>query len=281
MFHLFRAVLISFIAPSLLFSFQEKLNNATLLADFRLATLPKCGTHLLVKCLHSLGAMPEISESKFGGITLSQELQNQYGWHLKDSVVDNIFQGSHKYLIMIRDIRDAILSLHEWMPYFYIKYDQPDLYDQAIHSFGGDSDLQLLNLISENPEALGSWYLKRSRLAVSLYQQQDILPHVLFVKYEDLIGPNGGGSLHRQIQTVQKIAQFLNIPNVDENKASLIAAGLWGNTETFNTSTRKGQINAWKKHYNAEHIRAFKQHWNGYLISFGYETTEDWDLQLP
>ena len=240
------------------------------IADFRLATLPKAGTHLLVKCLYLLGALPEISESKFGGITLSQELQENHGWHLKAAILDEI-SNSQKYLIMVRDVRDAILSIHNWMPYLRIKLDQTDLYEKTINSFEGDADKQIYNLIIENPDAPGSFLLEHYHLATLLYNQREQLPNIMFIKFEDLIGQNGGGDLSKQCQTIKKIVEFLDIATISDKEIQAIAEKLWGDTETFNVSNSKGQVGTWKKKLKREHIQAIDQHWNEYLSLFGYE----------
>ena len=48
----------------------------------------------------------------------------------------------------------------------------------------------------------------------------------------------------------------------------------WGETKTF----RKGTIGQWKEVFNTNHIQAFKNKWNAYLIDFGYETDPNWDV---
>ncbi|NGX63972.1 MAG: hypothetical protein KR126chlam6_01395 [Candidatus Anoxychlamydiales bacterium] len=241
------------------------------IADFRLATLPKAGTHLLVKCLYLLGALPEISESKFGGITLSQKLQENHGWHLNAAILDGIYSSSHKYLIMVRDVRDAILSIHNWMPYLWIKLDRPDLYEKTINSFEGDADKQIYNLIIQNPDASGSSLLGLYHLAILLYNQREQLPNIMFIKFEDLIGQNGGGDLSKQCQTIKKIVEFLDIVTISDKEIQTIAEKLWGDTETFNVSNSKGQVGTWKKKLKREHIQAIDHHWNEYLSLFGYE----------
>lgn len=60
------------------------------------------------------------------------------------------------------------------------------------------------------------------------------------IRYEDLIGPSGGGSLNTQLQVIRLIAKFANIP-VNETKVLAVATLLFGGTETF----RRGCIGTW------------------------------------
>ena len=91
------------------------------------------------------------------------------------------------------------------------------------------------------------------------------------IRFEDLIGPNGGGDWETQLETIQKIADHLGI-TVTEEKIERVARNLFGGTGTF----RKGQIGAWKKHFKEHHKQAFKAIAGQLLVDLGYETDFDW-----
>jgi len=91
------------------------------------------------------------------------------------------------------------------------------------------------------------------------------------VRFEDLIGPQGGGSSQAQLQNILNIATHTGI-SVTQEQASLIANGLFGGTPTFH----KGQIGTWKKEFTEEHKDLFKKHAGQLLIDLGYEEDMRW-----
>ncbi|MCH9631871.1 MAG: hypothetical protein S4CHLAM6_01890 [Chlamydiae bacterium] len=248
--------------------------------EFKIATLPKAGTHLLLKCLKSMKALPDLPESIYGGITFDSHLRDKYGWHLTARVLDEVTSEKNKHIVMVRDIRDAILSIHNWLPYLYKKVQEEERLEPFQEAFDGNIDSQILGLIEESPEIDGNFLVKRYRLAQELYKNKESYPQILFVKYEDLIGPKGGGSESKQIQTIHKIAHFLEI-ELEKSKVQKIAKEIWGNTETYNVSQNKGMVSEWQRRYTFEHIQAVQHHWNEYLLTFEYEKTEDWHKQYP
>ncbi len=224
------------------------------------------------------GSFTSLPESIYGGVTFNDQLRDKYGWHLKAQVLDEVTSEKKKHIVMVRDIRDAVLSIHNWLPYLYKKEQEEKRLKLFQESFEGNIDSQILGLIKESPEIDGNFLVKRYHLAQELYKNKESYPQILFVKYEDLIGPKGGGSESKQIQTIHKIAHFLEI-ELEDAKVQKIAKEICGNTATYNVRQNKGQISEWQRRYTFEHIQAVQQHWNDYLLTFGYEKTEDWHKQ--
>ena len=105
-----------------------------------------------------------------------------------------------------------------------------------------------------------------------LYYPWKNYPDLLTVYFEDLVGPNAGGSLERQIKVIQKISQFLDIQTSDK-EAERIAKSLWGGTASF----RNPKIGLWKKFFTHEHRRAFKKMGMAqFLIDHGYAQNHAW-----
>jgi hypothetical protein len=96
-------------------------------------------------------------------------------------------------------------------------------------------------------------------------------PYALTVRFEDLVGSNGGGDDAKQLATVKAIAKHASI-ELSEERAQEIASNLFGNKGTF----RKGQIGAWKEEFTAEHKDLFKQYGGELLIKLGYEKDLNW-----
>ncbi len=95
----------------------------------------------------------------------------------------------------------------------------------------------------------------------------------MLVKFENLIGPKGGGSYEQQLKTIMKISQHLGIP-LSLQKIQTVIADLFGGTWTF----REGQIGGWKKYFTPEIKKAFKQDPRliQLLIDLGYENGSNW-----
>ena len=63
--------------------------------------------------------------------------------------------------------------------------------------------------------------------------------HVLVVKFEDLVGKQGGGSSEDQIDSIKRICRWLGR---DDGLTNSVAENLFGGTRTF----RKGQMRSWE-----------------------------------
>jgi hypothetical protein len=91
------------------------------------------------------------------------------------------------------------------------------------------------------------------------------------VRFEDIVGPQGGGSRDNQIITLRRVARHLGV-SVDDDAIAHIADNLFGGTLTF----RKGEIGSWRQTLSAEHKRLFKQIAGDVLVKMGYERSLDW-----
>ncbi|MCB8980455.1 MAG: sulfotransferase domain-containing protein [Ardenticatenaceae bacterium] len=95
--------------------------------------------------------------------------------------------------------------------------------------------------------------------------------YVLLTRFEDLVGPHGGGNLNSQVETILLIANHIGVSLAPE-EARKIGATLFGGTHTF----RRGKIGAWKKDFSAELKKQCKQYIGDLLIQLGYEKNLDW-----
>lgn len=94
------------------------------------------------------------------------------------------------------------------------------------------------------------------------------------VRFEDLIGPQGGGDRELQIETVQSIADHLNV-SLSYEEVEQVAQ----NTFSTDSSTfRKGLIGDWRNNFETEHVAAFKDEAGDWLIKLGYEEDTDWTV---
>jgi sulfotransferase 6B1 len=96
-------------------------------------------------------------------------------------------------------------------------------------------------------------------------------PNAVVVKFEDLVGPKGGGSAEAQRRAVERVAEHVDL-RVDERTLRLVEEELFGVGRTF----RKGQSGGWRFEFTEEHVRATKEVAGPLLMELGYETDPDW-----
>jgi hypothetical protein len=89
----------------------------------------------------------------------------------------------------------------------------------------------------------------------------------VMVRFEDLVGPEGGGSEEARRLAVGRVAKHLGVP-ADERTVELVGNNLFGAGRTF----RRGQIGGWREEFTAEHERALKEGALGPLLAeLGYD----------
>lgn len=95
--------------------------------------------------------------------------------------------------------------------------------------------------------------------------------NVCVVRFEDLVGPQGGGSQEVQLDAMRKIANYLGIYPTDGELLG-IALKLFGKFITL----RAGQIGSWKSHFSEQHKKEFKRVAAQLLVDLGYERDFEW-----
>jgi hypothetical protein len=87
-------------------------------------------------------------------------------------------------------------------------------------------------------------------------------PHVLKLRFEDLVGEEGGGSRLSQEAAIERWKTFLAVDVPTET----LSQGLFGGTMTF----RKGRVDAWRDVFKEHHLRAFERELGDVLADYGY-----------
>ncbi len=91
-------------------------------------------------------------------------------------------------------------------------------------------------------------------------------PEAVMVRFEDLVGPQGGGSAGAQRQAVASVAGHLGL-EADEGMLDRIGENIFGAGQTF----RKGTIGGWREEFAPEHERAAEEVAGALLAELGYE----------
>ena len=91
------------------------------------------------------------------------------------------------------------------------------------------------------------------------------------VRFEDLVGPKGGGSEEAQRRAVGGVVRHLGL-EVGEGRLAEIRAGLFGSGRTF----RKGRSGGWRNEFSGGHKAAVKEQAQDVLERLGYEEDAGW-----
>lgn len=261
------------------------------LKPFALITMPKSGTHMLIKAVHlmtggvpiwhqSIPAPPRIPPKEgflFTHFCLSPQLEEEYAQLPK-----------LKKILLIRDLRDICLSIinhiKKGSPWPGIDdnlkaaFLQASFDEQLLFVINYENDLA--SVASDDPEALQVSIQKVAEQAVRLAQN----PHHLVCHYEKLVGIQGGGSKIAQIQELIRIANYIGFKTSKKN-IQAIAIQLYGDEynpfgqngfKNYQSTFQSGKIGAWKTAFKQEHKDAFKAKLGHFLIALGYEEDNNW-----
>ena len=250
---------------------QHSYGYANIPKKIVIISVPKCGTHLLGKCINLLGFEPSF---KFTSAGTKEELQKHLNSkknimiHLsyKDEFKEILEQPDIVTFFIYRDPRDQLAS---WA-YYMLKHNQA-LYINNNPPISTLTYDEVLNSLITEGEKI--YYYKNSNIrANDLYAYYHLfLPwqkylFVCSIKFEDIIGPHGGGSLPRQIQTLTKIASHLHI-DLSPEKLEYVIENLFGESHTF----RKGKIGGWEEDFKVYHLYNFNNRFKKLCTELGYD----------
>ncbi len=239
-------------------------------------SLPKSGTHLVLKLLDHLGIKNHFSSYELLKID-PKDINNLkadqfYVTHAPCLPANLKALKGHtiKGIFIYRDPRDVLIS-----DYYWIKKYPPawphlknlsfnDLLFKLIYEYNSF----LYQLFSVYP------YLplyKSIEQFYNLYLPWQNIPGIYTTAFERLIGPQGGGKKYTQIREILQIAHHFN-KRISIQEAENIADKLFGGTNTF----RKGEIGSWQDHFTYEHKIAFKKVTRTLLVKLKYEKNDNW-----
>jgi hypothetical protein len=89
-------------------------------------------------------------------------------------------------------------------------------------------------------------------------------PNVCKASFEELVGPDGGGSAQAQASAVARLISFLRVPDISPEDVM----GTLFNRDAF--SFHRGQIGAWRKVFTAEHQRLAQERFGEILSLYSY-----------
>jgi hypothetical protein len=248
-------------------------------------SVPKSGTNLLT---HSLSQFPMLRPS-FEHVTMNsnrrdgvEELERKArrtgrGQYTSGHV---FYTGSNaeiverhglRQVLMVRDPRDVVTS-----HFHYVTEKNTEHRLTAHYRSLPDDDARLMASIrgvsgehtrdGDRLESIGEW--------MDAFLAWRAKPYVTVVRFEDLIGPQGGGDADRQREAIESVADHLDV-SLSTAERDHVAE----NTFSTGSSTfRKGLIGDWRNHFTPDHVSAFKREANEWLVELGYEDGPDWTV---
>ncbi len=259
---------------------------------FMVLTPQKTGTWLLFKCIEQLCdykfqnlaylAYPEndvdplvespeefyehflgiCDNEHFGFAHFERKDFEQIKWAIKKS-------PHMKMIILIRDPRDvAISSLH---------YHIMEKHLLQGRDFPPDVENKVKNMNREDQlEFVITHVLNRNHALDNLMMYcRGFVP--LSVRFENLVGPDGGGFRSQQKKEIRRVARYIDV-ELTEDKLDQIAFGLFGgkSVDSKKGTFRKGKIGQWKEYFTPRHKEIFKERYGKMLIELGYEVDNNW-----
>lgn len=245
-------------------------------------SIPKAGTHLLMSLLDAVPGM-RFSGIHFGygeltqpeDISASRRLEDldrtlrrlgnaQYMMaHIRHrpDVVALLAAAGCNTLVCIRDPRDIALS---WAAFLKSNSRHP-LHERFMTDYPEHDD-RLTAVITGVPSIPGRPALPSLRDHLDRFTGWLGEANGCVVRYEDLVGPRGGGTESAQLATVGRVLDFIGAAQADSDVAAVSGAVYSTKSATF----RRGQIGSWRKELAPRHQALIQELCGDQLLALGY-----------
>lgn len=243
-------------------------------------TIPKCGTHFILQTMSMMTGKKTlchlISPQEFPGLCKQNILPVTFQPYNYTNLMLAI-QSQHKVIAMIRDPRDALISLLFHMRKLAdpqkINNTRRDFFTVVPNFDSLSLDEQITSLILGDRQAPSYLQFYKERIGWSLHHRH------LMVKFEDLVGEQGGSDQETQRATLLKIAHYIHLDLTPE-RLDWLADHIYerrpNNERGGNTIFKRSSIGNWKTFLSEEHKNLIKQELGEEIILLGYESNLDW-----
>lgn len=166
--------------------------------------------------------------------------------------------GSPPLIFNYRDPRDSVISMINFLEgrtkEGYGNFFEADIFSTILagkHTWEDKIDYAL-----RDPSFLG-----RDQFTKALWLLNH--PKVLKVRYEDLVGPKGGGSAEAQVETVRRVLDHIG----SDNDAAAVAERVYNpNSWSF----YKGRSGGWQDRFTSRNQARFTEQYGDLLEQYGY-----------
>lgn len=164
-------------------------------------------------------------------------------------------KGGFKVIFIMRDPRDQLVSMSDWMGEGQWGWLEVSKIKEV--------EARLTEMITG--EAYG-WKCYEGCIGnpYSVFRKLPVT-HAMSVRFEDLVGPRGGGTADQQIQAILLLAVHLRFPLSIEEATSL-SQEIFGGTGTF----RHGRIGRWREYFLPYQRDLFNRLYRKVLLKWGY-----------
>lgn len=247
--------------------------------------IPKCGTHMLVRYFPKVGfrdggPFKQIAwHDSFVEFVRNLDPGQFSAWHFhwSQKLSDIVKHNGVKTVFLHRDPRAQISSeLHFIMrtPHhrfhdLFTKRLKTD-HERMIRLIEGVSVEEWLLCPILGPVPFPSdkeRYLASISMQFGQFEPWFREPNCYSVKFEDVVGPKGGGSRERQLQVVEELMAFTGTPNGASDPQSVADVLFSEKTRTF----RKGRIDSWREDFTPELHKLFMVEAGDLLERWGYK----------
>lgn len=249
-------------------------------------SVPKSGTNLLLECLRhfpmlrpghrhvSMNSNRRPGSEEFDR-TVPKTARGEYvSGHAfyTEAHAETVEEHGIDVLLMVRDPRDVVTSHFHYVtekhPGHRLHEHYRSLPDDGARLMASIRGVDGEHTRDGDPlEGIEEW--------MDRFLAWNEQPYTAVLRFEDLIGPRGGGSREAQVETVETVADHIGVDLTDE-EVDYVAR----NTFSTGSSTfRKGLIGDWRNHFEPEHVEAFKQAAGDHLLDLGYEPDGDWSVE--
>lgn len=232
-------------------------------------SIPKAGTHLMestldyfpllrntaLPTLRGWNQVPERTMRALRRLKPGQYRTAHLPAHSK--ILEAVDKYNIRVIFVVRDPRDIVLSNYKYATYI-------DLTHPTHGYLAGlpDDATRLHKIITGEPGLLTPINDILDRFEGWLNCSQATV-----VRFEDLVGSNGGGSDERQRESIERVADHIGIDLTSVALARIIANVYQSGSLTF----RSGQIGKWKTAFSDVHVTAFKETAGHRPVQYGYD----------
>ena len=177
------------------------------------------------------------------------------------AIAQRLTEENFKNFLMVRDPRSVIVSHYKYVTYIDTNH-KTHAYFKSLKS----DEVRLEAVIKGVPGIVEP--IEKVFHAFTNWLSEDCM----LVRFEDLIGGEGGGSAEKQLLVIRDAANHLGIA-LDKDEVTRIASKVFSKkSPTF----RSGKIRDWENHISIENRQLIKEKLGEWLIEFGYEQDLSW-----
>jgi adenylylsulfate kinase len=233
-------------------------------------SIPKAGSHMLLKLIQNFGfyGPGDINNIKSDGsfyylTDRHTEISYFSAFHGPSRHVELFF--TQPALFVYRDPRDIAVSLSHFLSEPPTRFLSEPGIPPLFHPF-----VPYFKSLPSNHERLkkaicGAPVIGSIRDFVMPFAGWLEMPNIIPIRFEDLVGPNGGGSFDAQFETILKLQLKLHAPG---RPLDFMGRAFDKESPTF----RKGQIGSYLEEFTEEHINLFKSLPQDFMEIYGYKT---------